>query len=71
MLGVHLSYKGALRDCNQIIEEGINLPRWAGFPSTVAVSDSAAAVGEPPAAPLPRYPLRSFSQSSLLLHSPL
>ena len=42
-----------------------------GLPSTVVASDSAAAASEPSAAPLPRYPLRSNSQSSLLLHSPL
>ena len=42
-----------------------------GLPSTVTASNSAATAGEPPAAPLPRYPLRSNSQSSLLLHSHL
>jgi len=29
------------------------------------------AAGDEPAAPLPRYPLCSHSQSQLLLHSPL
>ena len=44
--------------------------RW-GSSSTVAARASAAAAGDSPTAPLPRYPLRSNSQSSLLLQSPL
>ena len=45
---------------------------WAGFsPSTVSTGDSAVATDDEPAAPLPRYPLRSNSQSQHLLHSPL
>ena len=37
----------------------------------MAARASAAAAGDIPTAPLPRYPLRSNSQSSLLLQSPL
>ena len=61
----------ALRDCNRTYQRRNKPPKVGGLPSTVAASDSTAAAGEPSATPLPRYPLRSNSQSSLLLHSPL